>query len=246
MSFSLIDATRSLKNSIVVAKKKTVSNLKQSQRSRSGHEYQYDRLPPENSQIRTLTLQPGTGDEPLRCSLESSSLDSASYEAISYVWGSNIKDKEILCEGRIVPITTNLWRVLKRVRSNEPRTLWADSISINLHDLDEKGSQVAMMGRIYRSAKRVLIFLGADEFGHGARVCSLLEDTKKIIEAGLQQANNSPGAFPYLSDDSPLVSDVRWKSFGCMFEQDWFRRGWVGKQPQSRRYNTLSLTSRSF
>ena len=41
--------------------------------------------------------------------------------------------------------------------------LWIDAICINQQDLKEKGHQVRNMGRIYKQASSVLIFLGPGE-----------------------------------------------------------------------------------
>ena len=149
------------------------------------------------------------------------------FEAISYVWGSDKKDKSIQCDGRTIAITTSLWTVLRCVRSNIPRVLWADSICINQKDKQEKARQVAMMGDIYRMAARVLVFIGAEDAGHAVQVCSLLKETSILIENGLEAAGTTQNAFPWLDDDAPLLQDTRWDSFNNLVEQSWFERGWV-------------------
>jgi hypothetical protein len=185
-----------------------------------------DSLPP-GAYFRTLVLQPGVGEEPLQCSLQASLLGDVRFEAISYVWGSDVKDYEILCEGQTIAITTNLWIVLRHVRSNVPRVLWADSICINQEDLEEKAHQVGMMGQIYRSASRVLIFIGLDDFGHGANVSSLLHDMSDMIRPIIEHPDTDLDSFPHLDDDAPILRDARWKSFDYLLEQNWFTRGWV-------------------
>ncbi|KAK3711180.1 hypothetical protein LTR37_009773 [Vermiconidia calcicola] len=60
-----------------------------------------------------------------------------------------------------INITDNLFRALKRLRGHLlSRTLWIDAICINQDDGSEKSSQVQMMGRIYKSATTVLVWLG--------------------------------------------------------------------------------------
>lgn len=69
--------------------------------------------------FRYLSLDPGTGDEPLVCSLRVASLlddDAALFEAISYVWGSEVRDHEIICDGAMLNITTNLFEALEKSR----------------------------------------------------------------------------------------------------------------------------------
>jgi hypothetical protein len=177
--------------------------------------------------FRTILLHPGSGDDPLRCSLRTSLLSETSFEAISYAWGDTTRDRQIACEGRYIPITTNLWTVLQHIRRDTPRVLWADSICINQEDNKEKEQQVSIMGQIYRSADRVLIFLGADDLGHGAKVHSLLEETSSMIRKGLENCGPAPNSFPLLADDAPILKDVRWSSLERMLHQSWFGRGWV-------------------
>jgi hypothetical protein len=117
---------------------------------------------PDNESIRYMVLEAGKDDEALVCSLRMSRLRKMPYfEAISYVWGSDDRNHEILCDGEIVKITTNLQQVLRRVRlATASRTLWADSICINQEDGAEKGEQVRLMGAIYSKADRVLVCVG--------------------------------------------------------------------------------------
>lgn len=70
---------------------------------------------PDNKSIRYMVLEAGKDDEPLVCSLHVSCLRKMPYfEAISYVWGSDGRNHDILCDGKIVKITTNLQQVLRR------------------------------------------------------------------------------------------------------------------------------------
>ncbi|KAF2630270.1 hypothetical protein BU25DRAFT_255291 [Macroventuria anomochaeta] len=207
--------------------------------------YQYDELPPDA--FRYLVLLPGVNSDPLRCSLHSSTIDQAHYESVSYVWGTDQRDHDIFCDGRVLKITPNLYRVLLRVRlPDTPRTLWADSICINQEDLREKGRQVTIMGQIYRNAERVLICIGTTGEEHGANVRSLLKDVSEMIDIALIEINRgveemkrngewqpqwSPWDwFPFSDADAPVLSDPRWASLNVLVEQEWFQRGWVVRE----------------
>ncbi|KAH7390532.1 heterokaryon incompatibility protein-domain-containing protein [Pyrenochaeta sp. MPI-SDFR-AT-0127] len=192
--------------------------------------YHYDELP-QGDVFRYLTLQPGTGSDPLICNLCTARLTEESFEAISYVWGSNIKDQEIICDGQVMMITNNLSRALQRIRfSDAPRRLWADSICINQSNLEEKGHQVAAMGNIYRKAKRVLICLGSDAGDHGPRVVSLLDEINQMIDETCKHIDMTWNSFPYPHKDDPILVDPRWKSLSKLLGQDWFDRGWVVRE----------------
>jgi hypothetical protein len=193
--------------------------------------YKYPHLP-EGDFFRYLVLHPGAQDEPLKCSLVVSPLgeSTAQFEAISYVWGSNIKNHEIICDGHTLHITANLYEVLKTFRlRNEPRNLWADSICIDQENMEEKGSQVAAMGSIFHSAVRVLIHISGDDTGFAESVASLSKDVCAWIDSVIPTLGNPIpwDSFPECELDDPLTEDERWRGVGMLLAQPWFRRGWV-------------------
>jgi len=117
--------------------------------------------------IRVLELLPAKHhDNPIQCRLIERPLDvepltGLKYEALSYVWGSNIGDREILCEGRTLLVTPNCEAALRRFRRpKKSRILWIDAICIDQSNLEEKGKQVPLMADVYHLASRVLIWLG--------------------------------------------------------------------------------------
>lgn len=175
---------------------------------------------PKGDSIRYVSLEPGRPEEPLVCSLHASRLHHMrSVEAISYVWGSGERDCEITCNGETIFITPNLRTVLQRFRwLHEPRVLWADSICINQQDLGEKGLQIALMGRIYTKAKRVLIYLGSDHNGHAPAAASLLSELDEMVVKKLVGSYNQ---FPFLDSDERdrLLADERWRSLLAMTQQ---------------------------
>jgi hypothetical protein len=162
------------------------------------------------------------------------------FEAISYVWGSSDRDQDILCDGNVMKITPNLSRVLRRIRlPKTPRRLWADSICINQDDWEEKGHQVNIMGEIYRTAERVLIYVGPDEGGHAPQLCSLLNDANQMIDDTCKKIDMSWGSFPWPDEDDPILDDPRWESMYHLLRQDWFRRGWVVREAAFARYGEV-------
>ncbi|KAK2590523.1 hypothetical protein QQS21_011790 [Conoideocrella luteorostrata] len=190
--------------------------------------HQYSALPP-GSVFRYFILKPGRGNDKLECSLRSDSLDNPpAYEAVSYVWGSPVRNQTILCDGRVLKITQSLSNVLKRLRlETEPRSLWADSICINQEDVKEKGNQVGLMARIYCSGKQALICLGDDDKGHAKAAAGLIQDINTRI-LNTCKKNDGPWAlFPYLGQDDAAFSDTRWESIAVLCQCAWFCRGWV-------------------
>jgi hypothetical protein len=125
--------------------------------------YEYTHLAHADS-IRLLKLLPGPKGSPLACNIfEARKHDNPQYEAISYAWGKPVFSHVIqeMSSGREIRVTTNLEQALQAIRYEDvARILWADAICINQSDLKEKGHQVALMGRIYHDAKRVVVWLG--------------------------------------------------------------------------------------
>ncbi len=119
---------------------------------------------------RLLALQPGEYPEPLSATLHEVSLDDEpSYECLSYTWGEDLDTSTITINGTPIQIRRNLCQFLRRIRlSGRPRVLWVDAISISQNDLNEKAMQVEMIGSIFSSARRVLVWLG--EHAEGSEV----------------------------------------------------------------------------
>lgn len=78
--------------------------------------------------------------------------------------------KKIWVDGYPMSVTANLYAALYDLREPERYLrLWADAVSINQTDIDEKGCQVSMMWRIYAAANHTIIHLGsADDADHVA------------------------------------------------------------------------------
>ncbi|KAH7127420.1 heterokaryon incompatibility protein-domain-containing protein [Dactylonectria macrodidyma] len=113
-------------------------------------------------------LKPGQSNDALRCELEPVNLQQGPiYEAVSYTWADEIGDdsicKTIQCgdEGRLIGITKNCEKALLRLRKlDTDRRLWVDAVCIDQSNVLERNHQVNNMIAIFRSAIRVLVFLG--------------------------------------------------------------------------------------
>lgn len=153
--------------------------------------------------VRLLTLLPGVQGEALEGSLTFADLDdSPDYEAVSYVWGDPTPVEPIILDGkRQFLLTSNLSKALRRLRHAENSTvLWADQICVDQSNNEERGAQVKLMNRLYRSASRILVWLGIDPdndaksafsmvrilepmFGIKAIMQELIQAQVKLVEA---------------------------------------------------------------
>lgn len=146
--------------------------------------YAYTPLPNASSQIRLLTLPMDiryslgrSNTAPLSGTLATYSLPLSSlsrtrrlylatrlpvYFAISYVWGTSAKKREILIEGKSVPLTDNLYDALRAMQKDakESITVWADALCICQVDLAERSAQILLMREIYHSSADVRVYLG--------------------------------------------------------------------------------------
>ncbi|KAL2289591.1 hypothetical protein FJTKL_01845 [Diaporthe vaccinii] len=82
--------------------------------------YEYEDLP-SGTHIRFFILQQGRVDDPLIGSMKTAPLSdpSTKYEAVSYVWGTDVMDLLISVDGRKLPITKNLDAALSQVRKHD-------------------------------------------------------------------------------------------------------------------------------
>lgn len=134
--------------------------------------YKYAPLTHSSSQFRIFTLSPSSDrDAELEGTLHIEALDGQGlairpYEALSYVWGTEIAASPLFMSGSTqVPITENLAEALRYIRhTSQPRDLWVDALCIDQSNGLEKNHQVRQMYQLYALASRVIIWLGpADE-----------------------------------------------------------------------------------
>jgi len=230
-------------------------------------QYKYTPLAPR--QIRTLSLLPSEHhDAPLRACLLIRNMPAPAdgsetitkefpllgYEALSYAWGSpdekNPNSVAIVASfqnlaGENVPLGTlsiraNLASALRYLRDPAAsRTLWADSLCINQLDLDERASQVILMGEIYTRAQRVIIWLGepADDSAIAIKTLNTLGSAVDY-DPGKNEYSPKDGVdLPnewreYLSHDMAPhpFSGLEMRAVAGLLRRAWFRRLWVWQE----------------
>ncbi|KAL8835919.1 MAG: hypothetical protein Q9176_006603 [Flavoplaca citrina] len=148
--------------------------------------YVYDKLDSSRKQIRICTIHPGAFEDPVKCSLSTVLLDdNPEYETLSYAWGASVVDHTVLVDGSVLKVTRSLHDALRYLRPRKQPfgavdgppfegdatgVIWADAICINQADLDERSSQVCLMGDIYRRGARLHVWIGTvEEIREGLR-----------------------------------------------------------------------------
>lgn len=128
------------------------------------------------------------------------------YEAISYCWTTSQDNKTIKCNDTQLSITKSLYDALQaRVGLGNVEYLWADTLCISQDDIQEKGSQVRKIGRVFSSASHVWIFAG--DLGN-----VLSTATGRVSQSYTEQS------------DGQFATRLRWLAF---FELPYFECLWV-------------------
>jgi len=199
----------------------------------------YTPLNESRSEIRLLEIAQG-GDNnnvTVECKLTVLSLkDNPKFTALSYCWGDAKVTENILLDGRITPVTTNLAAALKHVK-NHWRTvfadkdptefrLWADAVCVNQADLKERSSQVRLMRAVFSNAELVIAWLG-----HGSNNIDAAFETFKIIakediqqhdEMRFEWLRNYPSWGQY-----PEGHRERWMVLSEFGKIPYWRRVWI-------------------
>ena len=90
------------------------------------------------------------------CNLE----DQPLYTAVSYTWGDEHSLLDLDVEGKVLRVRRNVYLMLRRLaRPGQWRALWIDAICINQDNVQERNTQVRLMGTIYAKANFVLSWL---------------------------------------------------------------------------------------
>jgi Heterokaryon incompatibility protein (HET) len=98
-------------------------------------------------------------------SLDHLSVNNQEYEALSYVWGARKSTQPLVCNDGLLWVTPNCESALRHLRMNDTtRLLWIDAICIdqqeNKQGVEERNTQVPLMGAIYAKAARTICWLG--------------------------------------------------------------------------------------
>lgn len=143
--------------------------------------YHYDNLDQSSNEIRLATLV-SVHDQQMRVRLETFPIATApDFVALSYVWGSVKRTKEIIVNSTPFHIRQNLWQGLQALWNGRDKirrqirqihcpnqrslpalhiTFWADALCIDQNNVSERTQQVNMMSDIYTAADLVVVWLG--------------------------------------------------------------------------------------
>jgi hypothetical protein len=178
----------------------------------------YEQLPQEGNHIRLLELKVRRGFlglvRELVCNFRVVSLDDGipDYTAFSYAWGDPTPvSRTKFANGRSLPLSRMLSDLFNSLQRQDSFTIWIDALCINQHDLEERASQVSLMGKVYSKAKQVSLWLGAS--------------TPQTKQAFRFMSSKQDLSYP---DDWDERTDLfGLKDVFLLLDRPWFRRVWV-------------------
>lgn len=167
--------------------------------------------------------------------------EAPAFYALSYCWGSATRDKDIVCNGKLLNVTAHLKRGIQELQAIPMLArswIWIDQISINQDDLDERAQQVGLMKGIYQQAIRTVVWLGPTdgpcEGGYGLSE-KLFEhcqrDEYSFFNLGWKwrhpKRKLNADMDDYLRLALPRLNTSPWVELDKMLKSPWFNRIWV-------------------
>lgn len=196
--------------------------------------YLYQPLPSQC--IRILDLHPGPADAPLVCDIVVQYLGGKPYQALSYVWGNPtpvalVKYMDEANEG-VLGVGASLAKAMAAFRlPDTKRRIWVDALCINQEDVDERQSQVRMMGAVFGQAEQVLCWLGpfSDEKNGEARARRAISFLRRFNE-NPREYLRAAHKHLHFGDDAADTDGVlldSWLAIKELFDIEYFHRTWI-------------------
>jgi hypothetical protein len=190
-------------------------------------EFKYPILRNTKTGIRLAHVQPGSGTKAITIDLVEDYVtgsDRSAYDALSYTWGNGARDKQVFVNGKRLPVTKTLWEALNRFRRPDTViTLWVDWICVCQERTRERNAQVEMMGKIFKAARKVVVWLGDDYDDSRAG----MQLAKQLLHIAIYQP---PGGLTPANQELhglPKRGHKRWKALSLILRRPWFWRTWV-------------------
>lgn len=198
-----------------------IANYRSNPVARSSREkYQYSMLGSNLDSIRVLSLHPATDDGQITCTLEevAFSRQYSDFTAVSYTWGDDRAPKfDIYIDDgnrglARFGVLQNLYQFLVHIQHPEKvQRLWIDAICINQapdeEAILERKVQINLMGRIYRQASNVMIWLG---------LAAEAEEHSDFVFETIRQR-----------DVFQMQSRKFWIGMTYILQRPWFQRTWI-------------------
>lgn len=199
--------------------------------------YAYRRLSSQKM-IRIIGLQPSEARPDIHITLRAYPVSAApEFDAISYVWGTGVRDHTIQCDGADLAVTSNVFHALQELRLGaRVRCVWIDAICINQDDVQERSYQVTLMRNIYSTAAGVIVWLGPSQ-PPTLQAWKAMRSIEEYEKSLLNEQAKKPSVRKPLLDPNVRVEIAR------LLSSSWFTRSWVVQEATCARKLTLRCGS---
>lgn len=153
------------------------------------------------------------------------------YDTLSYTWGSQNESFSITCNGLQLRVHRNLYDALpflaRRNRTGNVTTqpIWIDAVCINQADDEEKYTQINMMHRIYKGARKVWAWFGVPT--EQAKMSHFLSLLPAVIAYNKQISTSSDDSTRERPEELRQLDITYRDTIFHLFQNPWFRRTWV-------------------
>jgi Heterokaryon incompatibility protein (HET) len=194
----------------------------------------YSYHPIANDEIRLLNIGSGSDGSWPSASLHCFRLghkDAPSYKTLSYVWGDPTARWTMDIDGKPLQVLDSLkpfMDLLQKRNDSKSRWWWIDSICIDETNLEERNSQVQMMGQIYRQCKETLVWLGPKS-DDSDKAIEFLHSLSSYRFKFARQARKDEKEQSKLMAEAFLQSSHRrhWAALEKLFTRPWWTRVWT-------------------
>jgi hypothetical protein len=225
--------------------------------------FEYEPIDLEGHSFRLVQLSKGE-DGPIQCELFDAWLHDAKnaieYEALSYTWGGTDKPYEIEMNGGKMPITENLSLALRHLRyQHQDRIVWIDAICIDQDNDKERGHQVRQMASIYKTAERVIVWLGQATSATDLILRYMQELERETAKYACNNWKASDKRWmdiwssvqPVLANAHTDLISQQQEGLRILLNRSWFKRVWVIQEIANARTaevmcGTKSVLARTF
>ncbi len=140
--------------------------------------------------------------------------DCPSFTTLSYTWGAVEHTRSITLYGQPFPILTTVYPILEALcdgsKFDSEAWYWVDKICINQANLEERASQVRLMGRVYATSARRAVWLSP-----------ATDEMDRAVDLFVQLS-----AWNY-SDELSFIDATEWRTWGALLQLPWWRRVWT-------------------
>jgi hypothetical protein len=198
-------------------------------------------------EIRLINILPGTQQDQLQgVIIHVQSTSAPTYQALSYVWGTDQQTKELVTPDGTLPISPSLSKALHSLRRKDQSiTLWVDAICINQKDGREKEKQIRLLPVIFQNASITYAFLEGGDGSDNAlemlmqvRFKAAIEkrsrlyqplDSREGMETEEEDWPDDLAKVPASWHDNsiPHLDDDIWTHVKALFSLPFFRRVWI-------------------